>query len=323
MSDDEDEFGSVGGGGRLNLDDSSVDMSASDPSDHLLGVGIVKPPRNTSKQPIPESCMLKRSTLGRAELFLPGFANYSDVRCSSSITQHVQRNALFHPHKQNNRTPDSFQKPCDLACWHCCHSFSPQPPVPVPKDFDASEGAYIVYGCFCSLSCAKSHLLETHTFNSGYQVMLLSKMAKECYDCDNIVAAPPRLALDLFGGPFSIEQFRAQHNEVVIHDAPFVSTYMVVEERQATHDVVAMGVDSGSSVRGLRRPQSGGSASRPAGPPSGTAYFAEFVKEKGGAGGGGSANVALTAPPPASTATARRSSTSSVSGNLSQLLMAS
>ena len=148
-------------------------------SDSVLGVGITCPPRNTSKHALPSSCILRRSSLGRAELFLPGI-NYTDVRCSSSITQHVQRNSLFHPHKQNGRLPEVFTRPCDLACWHCVHRFT-TPPVPVAKDYDATEGVYHVFGCFCSLACAKAYLLETPTFNTGLMVMLLAKMAREAY----------------------------------------------------------------------------------------------------------------------------------------------
>jgi len=239
---------------RVNLDDVA-DVEHVDPSDGELGVGITQPPRNTSKHPLPSSCELKRSLLGRTQLFLTGI-NYTDVRCSASITQHVQRNSLFHPHRQNGRLPEAFTKPCGLACWHCVHSFS-TPPIPVPKDYDAAEGTYHVFGCFCSLSCAKAYLLETPTFNTGLMVMLLSKMGREIYNEGDIRAAPPRLSLDIFGGPYPIDVFRKQQNEVLVHVPPFVSTYMVCEERSETHDAVALGVDSGASVRGLRRPQTG------------------------------------------------------------------
>ena len=221
-------------------------------SDGVLGVGITKPPRNTSKHPLPESCVLKRSQLGRAQLFLTGI-NYTDVRCSASITQHVQRNSLFHPHRQNGRLPEVFNRPCDMACWHCVHRFT-TPPVPVPKDYDAAEGVYHVFGSFCSLACAKAYLLETPTFNTGLMVMLLSKMGREIYGEEKIDPAPPRLSLDIFGGPFSIDTFRAKKNKVLVHVPPFVSTYMVCEERSEAHDALALGVDNGASVRGLRRP---------------------------------------------------------------------
>lgn len=240
-------------GVRLNLDDIT-DLDVTDPSDNVLGVGIVRPPRNTSKASLPQSCELKRSALGRTQLFMPN-VHYTDLRCSSSITQHVQRHSLFHAHGTNGRRPDEYSRPSKFACWHCCHSFSPNPPIPAPKDYEAAEGLYVVYGVFCSFPCAKSFLQSEHTFNSGYQMMLLHKLAREVYGIKgSIVAAPPRLSLDVFGGPFPIERFRSMTNECAIHSPPFVSTYMVVEEREQAHDVTAMGVDGGGSVRGLRRP---------------------------------------------------------------------
>lgn len=262
----------------LNLDDMA-EVEHADPLDGVLGVGITKPPRNTSKHPLPAACELKRSTFGRARLFLEG-TNYSDVRCSASITQHVQRNSLFHPHRQNGRLPEAFVKPCDLACWHCVHRFT-TPPIPVPKDYCAAEGVFHVFGCFCSLSCGKAYLLETPTFNTGLSVMLLAKMGREIYNEPNIRAAPPRLALDLFGGPYSIEAFRSQPNEVLIHVPPFVSTYMVCEERSQTQDALSLGVDTGASVRGLRRPASVTTALTGASSTSGEAsLYAKFVRER-------------------------------------------
>lgn len=235
----------------VNIDEMEV-VESIDPTDGVLGVGIIKPPRNTSKHALPSSCVLQKSSIGRSQLFLSG-VNYSDVRCSSSITQHVQRNSLFHPHRQNGRLPEAFSKPCDIACWHCCHSFE-TPPIPVPKDYDAAEGMYHVFGCFCSLMCAKAYLLETPTFNTGLSIMLLSKMGREVYSVDEIQTAPPRLSLDMFGGPYTIDAFRSNKTDVSIHVPPFVSTYMVCEERSEMYDTVALGVDSEASVRGLRRP---------------------------------------------------------------------
>lgn len=284
-------------GDTLNLDDVMVDVefpgtikTHADTKDSVLGIGITKPPRNTSKHPLPASCELKRSELGRTHLFLEG-SNYSDVRCSASITQHVQRNSLFHPHRQNGRLPEVFTKPCDLACWHCVHSFS-TPPIPVPKDYCAAEGVYHVFGCFCSLACAKSYLLETPTFNTGMMVMLLSKMGREIYNETEIQAAPPRLSLDIFGGPYTIDVFRRQKNDVTVHMPPFVSTYMVCEEQSRTHNTVALGVDSSTGVRGLRRPSTiaagadaakgvGGRAASSTVDPEGESTYSKFVREHG------------------------------------------
>lgn len=83
---------------------------------------------------------------------------------------------------------------------------------PAPND----KGVYIVYGNFCSLSCCKAYLLDANQFSSNYELTLLSCMANDVYGvrCDVIKRAPPRLMLQMFGGPLSIEEFRSTQNTV-------------------------------------------------------------------------------------------------------------
>lgn len=302
----------------LNIDDITTDIEQQDPEDSVLGVGLMRPPRNTSKAPLPAACELKRSSLGRADLFVSGLS-YSDVRCSSSITQHVQRHSLFHAHRQNGRLPEAYTQPCDIACWHCCHSFS-TPPFCVPRDFDSAEGCYLVYGNFCSLACAKMYLQENQTYNSAYQIMLLYRLAKTVYGVDQIDAAPPRLSLDIFGGPYPIDAFRKQTRAVAIHTPPFVSTYMVVEERETSYDASSMGVDPAGSVRGLRRPTPAAKPTRAASGAGEPSMFAQYIADKEGApegnAGGPSVSAATSSEvakgPPAS-APARRGAGGTVS----------
>ena len=70
-----------------------------------------------------------------------------------------------------------------------------------------------------------------------------------------------RGALDIFGGPYSLERFRSisrQPCTATIISPPYVSTYMVTEERDAstseTCKVSSLGLNGISTVRGLRRP---------------------------------------------------------------------
>lgn len=274
--------------------DALGDLSEADPEDSMLGVGLLRPPRNTSKAPLPKVCELRRNALGRTDLFMKD-TNYSDVRCSSSITQHVQRTSLFHPHKQNGGGAEHYTKRTTIACWHCCHSFD-TPPVPAVRDYDAAEGVFVVYGMFCSLSCAKGFLQENHTFNSGYQMMLLGKMAREVYGASEVAAAPPRLSLDVFGGPYPIEKFRSMSNACTMHRPPFVSSYMCVEERQVAFDAAAVGVDTGGSVRGLRRPATVNETPRSRA--ADDCMFNRFLAAKGEGG----ASSSRTAAAPKSTA---------------------
>lgn len=267
---------------------ASTDIRPAESTDAVVD----EPPRNTSKATLPASCVLKRSVYNRTKLFVPEAETYDELRCSSSITQYVNRDSRFHSLAAlNSRTASDYARTA-LHCWHDTCAFD-GPVVPLPKSYDSAQKCFVVYGCFCSLSCAKAHLCERSTFDTGMQLVLLERMAKEVYGVGNVIAAPPRLSLDRFGGPYSLERFRGMtpRHEVTLVAPPFVSTYMVCEE-QETVKVSALGVNGISSVRGLRRPAEPidmGSQEIPDKSP-----YLEFLAARGGGGGGGG-GVAATA----------------------------
>lgn len=224
---------------------------------------IEEPPRNTSKTKLPSSCVLQRTSYDRTKLFVPEAQEYSETRCSSSITQFVNRTSCFHAlTEMNSRTATSYAS-TTLCCWNDSHRFQ-GPVIPLPKSFDPRRRCFVVMGCFCSFACAKRFLLDSVSNDKSAQIVLLERMAMELYGApseqttEGIVAAPPRLLLDCFGGPYSIERYRAmcgQKREVSVKMAPFVSSFMVCEEREREMTAVsAIGINGISSVRGLRRP---------------------------------------------------------------------
>lgn len=103
----------------------------------------------------------------------------------------------------------------NLWCWHCCHTFTGVPRV-CPTDYDHDADTYTVIGNFCSFACAKAWQSENKLFNLPVQRMWLLTMAKEKYgyEGDTIQAAPPRIELDVFGGPCTIEEFRAKNTDL-------------------------------------------------------------------------------------------------------------
>ena len=112
-----------------------------------------------------------------------------------------------------------------VACYWCAHSFDSQPCI-IP----ASEryGVYKVYGNFCCPECAMAYLIkesiDPHT--RWDRMALLYRI----YDIDGkgkIFPAPPREVLKLFGGPLTIESFRATISSkkvrIDLHMPPIVS----------------------------------------------------------------------------------------------------
>lgn len=95
-----------------------------------------------------------------------------------------------------------------IACFWCAHNFAWRPCV-VPEREE--KGVYRVYGNFCSPSCAMAYLLhetlDTHV--RWERIALLHRLYGKNYKSHRIFPAPSRESLSHFGGPLSIEQFRA------------------------------------------------------------------------------------------------------------------
>ena len=112
-----------------------------------------------------------------------------------------------------------------VACYWCAHSFSSQPFI-IPES--ERNGIYKVYGNFCSSECAMAYLLkESLDPHIRWDRMAL---LYRIYDIDGkgrIYPAPPRESLKLFGGPLTIESYRATlHSKKVrvdLHVPPMVS----------------------------------------------------------------------------------------------------
>ena len=90
------------------------------------------------------------------------------------------------------------------------------------------------------------------------------RMLRDVYGIDSTInEAPPRIALNMFGGPFDIKSFREQTNVCITITPPFVSYCMLIEERQPLQNVGEQTelVQRGT-VRGLRRPSEQPSSSK-------------------------------------------------------------
>jgi hypothetical protein len=126
------------------------------------------------------------------------------------------------------KKPSEVQKlpdTTDVACFWCVHQFDCQPCI-IPEREVA--GVYNVYGNFCSPECGVAYLLkegiDPHV--RWERMALLHRI----YDRDGngqIYPAPARESLSLFGGPLSIEVFRATVREkkvrIDLHMPPMVS----------------------------------------------------------------------------------------------------
>jgi hypothetical protein len=127
----------------------------------------------------------------------------------------------FAESNRTNKLPDSTQ----IACYWCSHSFKNQPCI-IPES--ERNNIYKVYGNFCSSECAMAYLLkESLDPHIRWDRMALLYRIYDVNGKGRIYPAPPRESLRLFGGPLTIESYRAtlQSNKVRVdlHVPPMVS----------------------------------------------------------------------------------------------------
>lgn len=102
-----------------------------------------------------------------------------------------------------------------VHCYWCCTPF-PTQPVGLPVKYRA--GKFNVVGCFCSLSCACAYNFgqagQRYSVDEGLaRYSLLNALSRKLgYGQKPVRSAPDRLALSIFGGHMSIDEFRAHGN---------------------------------------------------------------------------------------------------------------
>lgn len=124
--------------------------------------------------------------------------------------------------KESKKIPETT----NVSCFWCAHPFTWKPSV-IPEREE--KGVYRVYGNFCSPSCSMSYLLDESldTHVRWERIALLHRLYGKCYKAHRIFPAPTRQTLTIFGGPLSIEQYRAtieqQRVRIDIQVPPMVS----------------------------------------------------------------------------------------------------
>ena len=127
--------------------------------------------------------------------------------------------SLFHKKEDNSRLikifPDKLPEKTDIWCWWCCHGFDSMP-ISVPLKYNKTKDSFQLVGAFCSFSCCKAYILESHNTSPTIisNLKLMSKKMGLNYK-DKIIPAPPRRLLKVFGGIMSIEEFREQSKQNV------------------------------------------------------------------------------------------------------------
>ena len=128
---------------------------------------------------------------------------------------------------QFNNTTETKKLPSEtnIACFWCVHTFAHGPCIIPEREVN---GVYNVYGNFCSPECGVAYLLkEGNDPHVRWERMALLHRIYDTEGKGQIFPAPPRESLALFGGPMSIDTFRATVSakkvRVDLHMPPMVS----------------------------------------------------------------------------------------------------
>lgn len=96
------------------------------------------------------------------------------------------------------------------ACLWCCNPFPWKASV-LPVSYDAYENMYTCEGHFCCPECAMASLYADASLSDNSRWTrhaLLADLYRTMYTKRDLIPAPPRATLRMFGGPLDIEQFR-------------------------------------------------------------------------------------------------------------------
>lgn len=154
------------------------------PGESRIDVSKIKPIFQTSAPDhIPYSSNLINSGINHKEIYsvLPQIYNFTDGK------------DVNWPERTN------------IHCWWDCHSFDTVP-IPAPMECNRTLKKFKVRGCFCSFNCALAFVASTEraqdtSLVNYFYTRWIGKRV-------NIRKAPPREALDIFGGPMTIDEFR-------------------------------------------------------------------------------------------------------------------
>jgi hypothetical protein len=156
---------------------------------------------------------------------------------------------------------DEWPISTQVACYWCCHRFVNTPiglPLRLVKD------RFHVFGCFCSLPCAAAFAFGSNELrhDAWETYSLLNLLARRMGAGPNPVRlAPPRLALQKFGGHLDIEAFRAQVRPTVhLHSYPMVAQVRQLEELVEGPGSGAGSAGEGTAVPGTTRSSTGATA---------------------------------------------------------------
>jgi hypothetical protein len=175
------------------------------------------------------------------DIFDNKFFEQKDEKTNNQITnlkdsENDETSKVIHLLKdfQDKNKLNEWPSSTNIACYWCCHKF-PNEPYGIPIKYKDSK--FHVFGCFCSLECSQAHnfSMKNETDEMWERCNLINFLSRRLkYNKQGIVKpAPSRLALKLFGGYLSIEEFRkftCKDKMINVNFPPMYSVTQQIEE---------------------------------------------------------------------------------------------
>lgn len=126
----------------------------------------------------------------------------------------------------------------ELLCWHCAQRFD-TPPVPRPVRYDRRTQRWTVRGNYCCWGCAAADCrsqAESSCLQGLHQAVFGRERA--------IRTVPPKVLLQPFGGPLTVEEYRSSEQEFRVVPSRLVQVEPVkIEAENSTRTRMPITVD--------------------------------------------------------------------------------
>ena len=166
---------------------------------------------------IQEVVDMKQEVAAPATAAVPQVEEHKAMPCYSNVNLMMQY--------RNSSVAKTLPQGVDIACFWCAHKFEGMPCI-IPEREVA--GVFHVYGNFCCPECSLAYLLnETIDPHVRWERIALLHRVYDPNGEHRLFPSPAREALQLFGGPLSIESFRETIRggkvRIDLHMPPMVS----------------------------------------------------------------------------------------------------
>lgn len=142
----------------------------------------------------------------------------------------IKENIILNKKKIKKKVYNIKKKENNILCWWCCHSYENQSiGLPIKKENDL----FVTIGYFCSINCTKAYNQNNNIDlkDIQYRNLLIEMLNYEMTDSsEEIISAPPKETLKIFGGTLDIDEFREKKQIIKLIYPPIITIIPYIEE---------------------------------------------------------------------------------------------